>query len=135
MGEAADRHLTGYTLANLGYMEQRMGNNGLAAAYLDESMSLLQPMGDKQAIAMCLAGFAGIAGSEGHPEKAARLFGAATGMLGVIEASLEPVDQIDYDRNLLFARAQLGDAAWEKAWSEGRAMNMEDAIAYALEKD
>jgi hypothetical protein len=28
---------------------------------------------------------------------------------------------------------QLGDAAWEGAWEEGRAMALEDAVSYALE--
>jgi hypothetical protein len=30
---------------------------------------------------------------------------------------------------------QLGDATFEAAWAEGRAMTLEQAIGYALERD
>jgi len=32
-------------------------------------------------------------------------------------------------------RAQLDDAAWETSWSEGSAMNMEEAIEYGLSEE
>jgi DNA-binding NarL/FixJ family response regulator len=48
-------------------------------------------------------------------------------------AVLDPSDRVDLDRNLAAARAQLDEAAWAKAWAEGRAMSLEEAIALALE--
>ena len=33
------------------------------------------------------------------------------------------------------ARAKIDEAAWNAAWAEGRAMTLEQAIAYALEED
>jgi hypothetical protein len=32
------------------------------------------------------------------------------------------------------ARGQVDEAIWEAAWAEGRAMTLEQAIAYALEE-
>jgi hypothetical protein len=43
-----------------------------------------------------------------------------------------PVEQAVVDRNLALAKAQLEGAAFAKAWAEGQAMGMEQAIAYAL---
>ena len=40
-----------------------------------------------------------------------------------------------YERQLLAARAQLGEATFAAAWAAGRAMNLEQAIAYALDAD
>jgi DNA-binding NarL/FixJ family response regulator len=37
------------------------------------------------------------------------------------------------ERDIAAARAQLDAATWEAAWAEGRAMSLEQAIAYALE--
>jgi hypothetical protein len=37
-----------------------------------------------------------------------------------------------YERSLAAARAQLGEAAWEAAFAEGRAMSAEEAAEYAL---
>ena len=33
------------------------------------------------------------------------------------------------------ARPQLDEAAWAAAWAEGRAMSLEQAIAYAADRD
>ncbi len=43
-----------------------------------------------------------------------------------------PAHQIEAERNLAVARAQLDAAAWDAAWAEGKAMTLEQAIAYAL---
>jgi non-specific serine/threonine protein kinase len=37
-----------------------------------------------------------------------------------------------YASRLTEARAQLGEAAFEEAWAEGKAMTIEEAIEYAL---
>ena len=66
-----------------------------------------------------------------QPERAARLFGAAHGLLAAIGAALSVSNQIDYERNLAAVRAQLGDAAFEAAWTEGQAMSFEAAVAEA----
>ncbi|HJZ45519.1 MAG TPA: hypothetical protein VKE41_00065 [Roseiflexaceae bacterium] len=46
-----------------------------------------------------------------------------------------PVDQVCDDRDIATTRAQLDDATFAAAWAEGRAMTLEQAIAYALEVD
>jgi hypothetical protein len=45
-----------------------------------------------------------------------------------------PVARHDYDRDVAVARAQLGETAFAAAWAEGRAMTLEQAVAYALEE-
>jgi len=46
---------------------------------------------------------------------------------------VEPGDRTEYDRNAAVARTQLGAQAFAAAWTAGRAMTMEQAIADALE--
>ena len=44
------------------------------------------------------------------------------------------LDHEMYERMLGSVRAQLDKATWEAAWAEGRAMSLEQAVAYALEE-
>ena len=53
-------------------------------------------------------------------------------MRAALGAPLPPAEQADYDRNVTAARARLGDDAFAAAWTEGEAMALEHAVAYAL---
>ena len=64
----------------------------------------------------------------------ARLAGVATALRRSLGSALPPVDREGHERYLAAARAHLDEAAWEAAWAEGRAMPLEQAIAYALEE-
>ena len=41
--------------------------------------------------------------------------------------------RVDYDCHVAALRSSLGETAFAKAWAEGRAMTLDQAIAYALE--
>ena len=89
--------------------------------------------GQKRCIAVCLAGLAAVADAQGDPVRAARLFGSAEALREAIGAQLQPVDRGEYDRQVAAVRAHLEAAAGDRAWAEGRALPMDQAIAYALE--
>jgi hypothetical protein len=46
---------------------------------------------------------------------------------------LEPTDRADYERSVSVARERLDEPVFAAAWADGRAMTLEQAIAYALE--
>ncbi|MBI3536834.1 MAG: hypothetical protein HY070_04655 [Chloroflexi bacterium] len=46
---------------------------------------------------------------------------------------MQTTDRVDYEYIVASLRAQLDEVAFVKAWAEGRAMTMEQAIEYALE--
>jgi hypothetical protein len=50
----------------------------------------------------------------------------------VIAIPLYQSDQKEFDRNAMEVRVQLGDEQIEAAWSAGRSMSLEEAIAYAM---
>ena len=80
----------------------------------------------------CIAGLAGVAGALGQLQRASRLFGAVATHSERLQYRLDPADQIEFDRNVAAVRAQLTDDAFNAAWAEGRAMTLEQAIAFAL---
>ena len=81
-----------------------------------------------------MAGLAGVAGFAGQPERAARLFGAAETALTAIGAQIWPSNRRDYDRNVAVVRAALEGKHFSAARAEGRAMTLEQAVAYALDE-
>ena len=46
---------------------------------------------------------------------------------------MTPFERVEYDREVSDLRANMDEAAFAKAWAEGRALTMEQAAAYALE--
>jgi predicted ATPase/class 3 adenylate cyclase len=122
------------SLHNLGYATLGVGNARRAAAFFVEALKLYVDLKDQAGVVECLAGLAGVAGAEHQPERAARLFGAAEALREALNAPLWPAERADSERNKATARAQLSEEEFEKAWAEGQAMNMEQAIEYALEQ-
>jgi predicted ATPase/DNA-binding SARP family transcriptional activator/DNA-binding CsgD family transcriptional regulator len=110
------------------------GDSGRAAALFEEDLQLLRELRDKVGITFGLMGMAGVAALRGQPARAARLWGAAEALREVIGLPLKTpaTSRHDYEGYLTAARAGLDDAAFDAAWSEGRAMSPEEAIEYAL---
>ncbi len=68
----------------------------------------------------------------GEPARAAKLFAYTDYLREKQNASLPNYMRQDYGRDLAETRRQLGEAAFAKAWAEGRAMTLEQAKACAL---
>ena len=85
-------------------------------------------------MAGCLAGLAQVAGAAGDAEGAARLFGAAEALRQAIGAPIHPPESALYESCIEAVRCRLGRQAFEAAWAEGRALSLEQAVAFALEE-
>jgi len=84
---------------------------------------------------LLLAGVASTTVRLGNAHRAAQLFGAADAR-GDNSIALVPLDKHPfYQSDVASARASLGDSAFEAAWESGRAMAIDQAIAYALEEN
>jgi hypothetical protein len=112
---------------------QRLGAYQQAALQFQESLALFMEIGDHSGVAACLVGLAGAAGDEGKREWAVRLFAAGEALFDVTSARLDPIDRIEYDRNLAAVRAELDATTFAAAWAAGRALTMEQAVTYALQ--
>jgi hypothetical protein len=89
----------------------------------------------EHAIAIALAMVVGPIGASGNPRLAARLLGASDAQLEIMGASIQLQDKCEIDRYKNAIREQLGEAEFNKAWSEGRAMSLEEAVACALDEN
>jgi hypothetical protein len=84
---------------------------------------------DKRGIAETMAGLVAVAGAQRQFVWAAQLSGQIEALLTSIGASL---DLAEYEKSVADACAELGAAAFEAARAKGRAMTLEQAVAYAL---
>ncbi len=121
-------------LQNSAYAIHRQGDYARATHLARESLKLLQQQMIKASVVISLAILGGLAGSQKRPERAFRLFASAEMLRDAIGFHFYYADQVALDRDLAAARTQLNESAAEAAWAEGRAMTLEQAIAYALEE-
>ena len=73
--------------------------------------------------------------SQPGPLTRAQLIGAAEAEIEARQASLENFDQAEFQRLTTVLREELGDAKFEALAAEGRAMTVERAISFALERN
>ena len=130
--EVGDKYGIAAALNNLGFVAEEQGDYEQAATLQRESLAQFCEIGEKRPIASCLVGLAGVARGQGQSDQAVRLCGAVEALLESSCIHLASADQIEYDRTLAATRIHLDEVTFAAAWTEGRAMTVEQAIAEAL---
>jgi predicted ATPase/DNA-binding SARP family transcriptional activator len=133
--EEMDYSYYAFTLNVLGRVVQYQGDYGRAVTLFKTCLALFWEHGNKWGLAVGLSGLAGVSGGQGQLERAARLFGAEEALREAIHSALPPAVRADHERALASVRAQMDEATFATAWAEGRAMTLEQAVAYALAHD
>ncbi len=115
-------------------LSQLQGDYDHSAELLEESLRLLRHTGESLQIARFLSGFAAVASVRHMPMRSARLLGAVSAIDENINSPwFPPEERRAHERAFAETRAQIDADAFAAAWAEGRAMTVEQAIAYALE--
>jgi len=121
-----------HALGGLGHVERDEGNYPRARALYRESLLLRREIGDRFALAQSREDIAGMAAREHHAERAIRLLGAGEAFCETLGARPPVAVPQEYQQTVAEGRAALGEAAFAAAWGEGRAMSLDQAVAYAL---
>jgi predicted ATPase len=106
-----------------------------AAEHARAALSVKRDFRDRLGVALCLEVLAATATSEGRPGRTARLHGAADRLwrrVGVPQFGSPMFEEI-HDVAEHDARGVLGHEAYARALDDGRALNLDKAVAYALE--
>ena len=130
------RHRAGIagSLSKLGAVAHDQGDYPAARMLFEEGLVILRELGVRRELASSLEGLAAVVAALGSSLRAARIWGAAEGLREEVGSPLAPKDRPRYDRRVAAARAALGDgAAFDRAWQEGHALPLEQAIELALE--
>jgi predicted ATPase/DNA-binding CsgD family transcriptional regulator len=127
-----DKFLIVYHLRNLGADMLLHGHPRRATTHYVESLTLSWELRDMYNIESCLWGFADIAAVLGDHERCARLLGAADAVRELLGHHTPAYTLAAHQRCMQAARDTLGDDGYDAVWKAGRAMTLEQAVAYAL---
>jgi len=121
-----------YANEHLGVVAIWQGDLLSGRARLDQSLSTFVELGDLVEIVQAFPMYAKLFAAQGHYERVVRVLGAMSApfrpMVGIpLRSSVE--------RHLVSAGAALGPEVVSVAWSEGQAMSLDQAVAYALSQD
>jgi non-specific serine/threonine protein kinase len=128
-----DKRGISMSLNNLGEVAQQKGEYERVAALYAESLLIRQELGDKFFTVSSLHNLGEVACNLKDYERAGRLFGAAEALRETIGAPLSNDKRVKFDFYVDLIREELSREAFESTWSEGRAMTLKKAIAYALQ--
>lgn len=110
-------------------------NDLQAQSFYEEGLILARETGPMWVTSNYLLGLASVAARRDQLERAARLCGAARAHLSASASFWDAFERSYYERIVTLARPALGELAFSEAMEQGRAMIMEQAIAYALENN
>jgi non-specific serine/threonine protein kinase len=118
----------GWTLECLSRVALQEEDRPLAQRQLEEARALLDAVGDRKLLrrGLWIAGV--LAVLRGEHAHGVRLLGAGA-RDPVVRASLHPDERQDWGTSLEAARAALGEEAFGRAWADGQAMPLEQAVA------
>jgi predicted ATPase/class 3 adenylate cyclase/DNA-binding CsgD family transcriptional regulator len=122
-------------LTSLAQLALMRGDLKQAKALFEESLTLSREVGTKIGAVNGLEGLACVAGAEGQDLRAARLFGSAEALMEATGYPLLPQESAMLEPYRASVRSRLGDAGWDEALAEGRAMSLEEVAEYALSEE
>jgi hypothetical protein len=117
-------------LSDLGLSARLAGKPRLALDAHRDSLVIFHELGNRAGIVDCLEGIAWVSHDSGDAARAVRLLGAAATLRPSTMSSLAEVPD---DPVIAELRGALAEDDCVAAWVEGRAMTIEQAVAYAVD--
>lgn len=130
------RDIWGHGLAqsNLALAALREDDYGRAARLYREGVALFWEVEHRIFTIRCLEEMAWLASLQSDDGRAVRLFGVAEAQREALGLTLPAADAVEHEQHVSGARSRLDERAFAAGWAEGRAMTLEQAVAYALEQ-
>jgi hypothetical protein len=129
--KAGDKEAVADSLRDLAVIVQGRNDYARALSFWKESLILHRELGNAPRTVDCLEGLAGLAGQAGQPERAARLFGAATALRAAVGASgwRGLFRRTESDHHV---RITIGEEGFAAAAAAGGTLSLEQAVEEAL---
>jgi tetratricopeptide (TPR) repeat protein len=118
---------------NLGELQHRLGNLESAQTYFLQALKGLVKRGVYVHTLRVFECLGELAVSQDRPRNASVLFGTASIHREIMNSPTPPYERDQLEKATTTARLALGEEAFNAAWSEGRAMTLEQAVAYAID--
>jgi class 3 adenylate cyclase/tetratricopeptide (TPR) repeat protein len=131
--EVGDLWEVGLVHHNLANAARALGDDAEARLQYSESISIYRGFEDRWALALLVEDVAVLAASTADPVQALRLIGSAESLRDEIGSPRATSLQEELDGRLASARTQLGDVDADAAIASGRTLDLDAAVALALE--
>lgn len=126
--EMGDRWIAIWPIGYLGRIKAHQGDFAAARVLHEESLAEARALNDYWTCAFCLEGWAIAVAAQGEHAWATHLWGVAESLRERCGVPLTPFERADYEPAVAATRAQLGEQAFEAAWTEGRSMTLEQVL-------
>jgi predicted ATPase/DNA-binding CsgD family transcriptional regulator len=131
--ESGELWVRGYVLNFLSQARWQRGDAKLAEALAQEAVAHKHALDDRVGLALHVDSLAWMAAQRGAAERTATLLGYAQHLRESIAASRFELHRTQHEHSETSARGRLGDVAFAAAFARGRAMTIDDGVAYARE--
>jgi predicted ATPase/class 3 adenylate cyclase/DNA-binding CsgD family transcriptional regulator len=131
VGRQAGGWVLGLALQGAGRLARSQGDRERAESLHHEALELFQEARNKLDAVEALESLAGLAALAEGLAEAARLFGAAEALRESIGYVRFLVEREAYEADVAIVREGLTEEEFRRAWEEGRAMSLDEAVAYA----
>ena len=133
-GELEDGLGQGSAISGLVETAESRGDYARALVLVRQALELLVRVGSVSGVIECLNLSGNLSARTGDRERAARLWGAASGLGQSIGRAREhPMDLAVHNEAIAAARSALGDENFDRLWAEGSEFDVDAAARYALE--
>jgi predicted ATPase/DNA-binding winged helix-turn-helix (wHTH) protein len=126
-----DQH-TAMLLGCLSFLAEHAGDHAEARRLACEGLRLTSSAGRRVTAAEAMVTVAGPELGLGHPDRAARLLGAAEEALRILGGHIGQGDVSEHARTVERLRAALGQDELDRLWAEGTRLSLEEALDLAL---
>jgi non-specific serine/threonine protein kinase len=126
------RWLNGLGLVTSGWLARAEGDTNRAMALTIEALTIFHASAVPRGVRLCLGSLGALAVEAGRVRLGAGLLAAASSIGDVDQFWRVHDDPRAYEAAKYAARTALGDREFELAWAEGRAMTLDQVVAYAL---
>jgi len=130
--DVGDVFLESHILSYKGRAEHSDGDLVSAEASFVESLAIARELADPFATMWALERFAELAAAKHAHARAATILGTAARLREETGLTIPPHEEREHKRVAAVTRVTLGDDAFDRAWREGGAMELEQAVRYAL---
>jgi predicted ATPase/DNA-binding XRE family transcriptional regulator len=129
-----DKDGQGGALIGRGHLAQAVGDDQRATRLFRDALVIADKLNDTGRAVALLGWLACSAARLGDVTRAARLQGAHDGLSEVWRRGGESRPLFLDQGNAIDTLKQVDEASWARAWEQGRAMTLQQAIAYALDE-
>jgi predicted ATPase/class 3 adenylate cyclase len=130
--ELGDKQFANSMQSMLAEIAKQEGDYPKALAMYTEVILIWREMGHRGAVARCLESIAFIANAQNQLKRSTRLLGAANALRQISVAVMRGPEQVEYDRELAALKSKLDESTFNAEWSIGQALNMNQAVEFAL---